>query len=159
MQINRQKIDFNRVVNCFPCVEHNLTPVTKFLNAETIITEVCKYLGISVGRIISNKKTAKLVNARHMICDILYRDRFLHMSLFDIGRLLGGRHHTTIIHAVNKISDWCETDLQFREQYRKLYVFLYDSDNYFLYTDKYYDYMRQKKKKKIVPIKVVINDF
>lgn len=154
--MNENQSIFN--TNCFPCVNHNLKPSTKFINPDAIITEVCNYLGVSVGRIIGNKRTAKLVNARHLIADILYRDRFLNMSMAEIGRLLGGRDHSSIVHAVKKITDYCETDEQFREQYRKLFIFLYDSDNYFLYTDKYFEFMKNnnRKKQKFIPKKVKI---
>ena len=132
-------------INCFPC-ETKLEPVTKLLYPDQIITEVCKYMNVPIGRIIGNRKTAGLVLTRQLIADILYSDKFLNMSLKEIGRILGGRDHATIIHSIRKVSNLCETDKRYREHYRKLYEFLYDSDRYFKYTESYFMYKKQIKR-------------
>ena len=133
---------------CFPC-ETKLKPVMRILYPDEIITEVCKYMGVPVGRIIGNRRDLALVTARHLIADILYSDKFLNMSLKSIGRKLGGRDHATILHAIRKVSNLCETDKRYREQYRKLYEFLYDSDRYFKYTESYFMYKKQLKVKNV----------
>ena len=133
---------------CFPC-ETKLEPVTKLLYPDQIITEVCKYMNVPIGRIIGNRKTAGLVLTRQLIADILYSDKFLNMSLKEIGRILGGRDHSTIIHAIRKVSNLCETDKRYREHYRKLHEFLYDSDRYFKYTESYFMYKKQLKVKNV----------
>ena len=47
---------------CFPC-ETKLEPVTKLLYPDQIITEVCKYMNVPIGRIIGNRKTAEIGRA------------------------------------------------------------------------------------------------
>lgn len=137
-------------INCFPCVEHKLVPMVKVLAPDQIILEVCKYMNVPVGRIIGNKRSSAIVNTRHLIADILYSDKFLNMSLKEIGRILGGRDHSTIMNAHKKVSNLCETDLHYRDNYRKLHLFLYDSDRYFKYTEAFYQFKKKYRKKQLV---------
>ena len=67
------------------------------------------YLGLHIGDIDSDRRTAKIAYGRQ-ICMYLARTR-THKSYPEIGRRLGGRDHTTILHGVAKIErltrdDW-----------------------------------------------------
>ena len=62
---------------------------------------VCAQGGVRVADIDSEQRTASIVVARHiamMLCRML-----THRSLPDIGRRFGGRDHTTVIHALDKM--------------------------------------------------------
>ena len=133
---------------CVPCTDHNLSSTTKVLHPEVIIREVCSFLMVSVGRVIGDKRNGNIVFARHWICDILYSDTILKLSLKNIGRLLGGRDHTTVINSVKRVSDYCENDLEYRERYRQMHIFLYNTDKHFRYTDKYFAMHKKNKVKK-----------
>lgn len=138
---------------CVPCADHNLTQSVLLLQPDEIIIKVCKLLGVPVGRVLGSDRHSNYVVARYIISDILYSDRILTMSLKQIGRLLGNRHHTTIINCIRNVSDRCETDLDFRDKYKQVHIDLYGSDLYFRYTDKYYNLQKQKKRKKVFLIK------
>lgn len=73
------------------------------LDAGDIISSVCKYFKITNADICSKKKTKNIVEPR-MIAIYLITE-LLPMPLVSIGELFGGRDHTTIIHARDKISD------------------------------------------------------
>lgn len=73
------------------------------LNENDIINKTCQYFGISRADIVGKKRTKELVEAR-MIAIYLIRE-LLKLPLQSIGSLFGGRDHTTIINARDKISD------------------------------------------------------
>jgi hypothetical protein len=133
---------------CVPCSDHNLSNTTKVLHPEIIIKEICSFLMVPVGRVIGNKRDGNIAFARHWICDVLYSDTILRLSFKNIGRLLGGRDHSTVMHSVQRVSDLCETDPEYRERYRQIHIFLYDTDKHFRYTDKYFAMQKKNKVKK-----------
>lgn len=72
-------------------------------NAEAIILSVCRQHRIHPHDVMRKRDgipREKAVNARTVIVGRL-RDE-LHLPLMEIGRLLGGRHHTTILHYLRK---------------------------------------------------------
>ncbi len=77
-------------------------------DASGIIDAVCKYFQISTADIISKKKTKNIVEPR-MIAIYLITE-LLPMPLVQIGEMFGGRDHTTVIHARDKISDEIKTN-------------------------------------------------
>jgi len=70
--------------------------------ADTIIDTVCSYFQISKKDITGKKKNKEIVEPR-MIAIYLINE-MLEMPLISIGKLFGGRDHTTIMHARDKIS-------------------------------------------------------
>lgn len=133
---------------CEPCTSHELRESTKLLSPDQIIMEVCEFLAVPVGRVIGDKRDASLVHARHLICDILYSDGFLQLSLKQVGRLLGNRDHSTIINAIRSVRNQCEVNKYYRDTYRRLHLFIYDTDRYFKYTDDYFKFNIRNVKKK-----------
>ncbi len=73
------------------------------IDASDIIDTVCKYFKISTADIFSKKKTKNVVEPR-MIAIYLITE-LLSIPLVQIGEMFGGRDHTTIIHARDKISE------------------------------------------------------
>lgn len=71
-------------------------------NPAQIIDYVCKFYDVTQRQVESKSRKRKYVAARQMICYILSMETRL--SLVEIGRLLGGRDHTTIIHSREVIS-------------------------------------------------------
>jgi len=68
-----------------------------------IINVVAEHFGITPDDIMSKKRNSELVQARQIVM-YLCRD-LTATSLAGIGKLLGKKDHTTVIHGVNKISD------------------------------------------------------
>jgi len=76
----------------------------KKLTTASIIAEVEKYFAnIPKGALVSKNRSKSITFPRH-IAMYLCRN-VADMSLPDIGRDFGGRNHTTVIHAVDKISE------------------------------------------------------
>ncbi len=73
------------------------------IDASDIVNMVCKYFNITTADIFSKKKTKNIVEPR-MIAIYLITE-LLPMPLSQIGDMFGGRDHTTIIHARDKISE------------------------------------------------------
>ena len=78
------------------------------LDAEDIVSTVCRYFNITTADIFSKKKTKNIVEPR-MIAIYLITD-LLSLPLISIGQLFGGRDHTTVIHARDKISEEIKTN-------------------------------------------------
>ncbi len=72
------------------------------ITSESIISTVSEHFGISVSEICGKKRQNHLVYPRHMAMYVL-RDQ-LGMSYPDIGKSMGGKDHTTVMHAVDKIT-------------------------------------------------------
>ena len=67
-----------------------------------IMSETAAYFGVSLDELCSGSRTRQLVNARQIA---MYLTRELtDLSLPKIGQAFGGRDHTTVMHANNKIS-------------------------------------------------------
>ncbi|HSW47785.1 MAG TPA: chromosomal replication initiator protein DnaA [Candidatus Saccharimonadales bacterium] len=71
------------------------------VHPDDVLNYVCEYYRIKPTQLKGPKRDASLVRARHIAMYILYKD--LKLTLKDIGGLLGGRDHTTIMHGVEKI--------------------------------------------------------
>ncbi|HWY79710.1 MAG TPA: chromosomal replication initiator protein DnaA [Candidatus Sulfotelmatobacter sp.] len=73
------------------------------LHADDVIEYVCSYYKIKPTQLKGPRRTASLVKARQIAMYLIYKE--LGLTLVEIGNLLGGRDHTTIIHGVDKIRD------------------------------------------------------
>jgi chromosomal replication initiator protein len=68
---------------------------------EMVQAEVGRQFGLHVNDLRGNRRTQDVTYARHIA---MYLSRELtEASLPEIGRRFGGRHHTTVLHAVDKI--------------------------------------------------------
>lgn len=83
-------------------MSHTSTKKQGVIDSQDIINATCNYFKITKPDIIGKKKTKDLAEAR-MIAIYLITD-MLAIPLVSIGQLFGGRDHTTIIHARDKIS-------------------------------------------------------
>ncbi len=80
----------------------NEKPKTAFAPDE-IIKNICSFYGIKPSQIKSTKRDAFLVRPRQVAMYLLKKD--LGLTYSQIGDLLGGRDHTTVMHGVGKIED------------------------------------------------------
>ncbi len=71
------------------------------LHAEDIIRHVCNYYNVKSTQLKGPKRDAGLVRARHVAMYLLKQE--LRLTQSEVGYLLGGRDHTTIMHGVDKI--------------------------------------------------------
>ena len=78
------------------------------LDAEKVITTVCNFFKITKEEITGKKKNKEIVEPRQLCIYLIYD--MLHLPLDAIGKLFGGRDHTTISHARDKITDQLKTN-------------------------------------------------
>jgi chromosomal replication initiator protein len=78
-----------------------ITDKKEKVHPDDVINNVCEYFRIKTTQLKGPKRDSALVRARHIAMYILYTD--LNLTFKDIGGLLGGRDHTTIMHGVEKI--------------------------------------------------------
>lgn len=75
----------------------------KVIHPDTVIEVVCDYYNIKPTQLRGAKRDAIFVRPRHMCMFLLKED--VKLSLLEIGNLLGGRDHTTVMHGVGKIEN------------------------------------------------------
>jgi len=80
-----------------------------------IITAVSNYYSIGKRNLLGSSRTKPLARPRQ-ICMYLLRTH-LGLPLQEVGRVIG-RDHTTVMHAVDKITELASTDVQIREDIR-----------------------------------------
>lgn len=116
---------------CTPCDNHNFKVQTRRLSPFEVIDLSCNYLCIEKEDLISKKRYARLVDARYMISDMLYNDTFLNLTLLNIGIILGGRDHTTILHGLKVVKNMIFSEANYREKLLKLHLHVYHTLSYF----------------------------
>ena len=77
-----------------------------------IIDEASKYYKVSTPELLGRSRTKKIALARQVAMYLLMYE--LEMSPTQIGRLLGGRDHSTVIHGAGKINAGINEDHQLR---------------------------------------------
>ena len=80
----------------------------KKITAERIMDVVCKYYNIQKTDLVGKKKNKEIVDPRQ-VCIYLITE-LIDIPLASIGSLFGGRDHTTIIHARDKIASNIKTN-------------------------------------------------
>lgn len=73
----------------------------KIITPDYIISVVADHFNLTPADIIGNKRSSKIVVPRQMVM-FLCRE-FTNTSLKSIGKILGGRDHTTVIHGIEKM--------------------------------------------------------
>lgn len=77
-----------------------------------VIETVAKFYNISVADMVSPSRNKELVQPRQIAMYLIRQET--DASLPEIGNLLGGRDHTTILHGVERIKNRLETEEQLR---------------------------------------------
>lgn len=91
---------------------------TTRVTIDLILSSVAEYTGISITEIIGDKRTRNVVESRHLA---MYLARELtDASLPKIGERIGGRDHTTVLHAVDKIAKMMQNDRQMYHRVQQL---------------------------------------
>lgn len=75
----------------------------KQITVEVVIDAVSKYYDITPDKLLSNVRSADIINARSVAMYIC-RD-LLGMQYTKIGEFFGGKKHSTVMHACNKLAD------------------------------------------------------
>jgi len=91
-----------------------ITPARRNLpQPQAVIDAVVKLFRVAPEDLSGPRREQKLAYARHLAMYLLYED--CRRSLAEIGRLLGGRDHTTILHGHTKIAGLVNTSSSVRQ--------------------------------------------
>lgn len=85
---------------------------------DEVIEAVSRYYQVGKRVLLGEKRSRPIARPRQVLMYLLRTH--LGIPLEEVGRLIGGRDHTTVIHAVEKISELATTDVQIREDILKI---------------------------------------
>lgn len=86
---------------------------------ERFIDRIIQLIGVSKKGIMSGRRHRELSDARFIIVSILSK-KYPHMSTSKIGQLIGGRDHSTVIHARNKVINLLAVDKNFKKTHEEI---------------------------------------
>jgi len=86
----------------------------KKVSYRRILSVVAKYYKIKTSELTGKSRKKQVATARHIAAYLLRRE--LQLPLQRVGQILGGRDHTTIIHAEEKIDRLFSTNQQLRHE-------------------------------------------
>jgi chromosomal replication initiator protein len=84
------------------------------LHPDSVVDAVCSFFNLKPTQLKGEKRDSFLVRPRH-ICMYLLKEE-ARLPLVEIGNLLGGRDHTTVMHGLKKVGSLLKTDLRTREE-------------------------------------------
>ena len=90
------------------------TPVTE----RAVLDAVSAHFDVDVRGLAGRRRDARITLVRHIAMYLLREDA--HMSLSDIGRVLGGRDHSTVVHGRNRVAALARTDKVLRHDITSL---------------------------------------
>lgn len=81
---------------------------------QMVIEAVQDVMGISYQEMQSKYRFRQITQARNMYCHYMYQ--YLGWTLLEIGKSIGGRDHTTVMHNIKVHSDMCYSDAEFEKK-------------------------------------------
>lgn len=117
---------------CIDCIEENETgdykrireSVANFKEStsiDTIASRVCMVSGIPVEDLQLKTRKRDVIDARQLT--MYFARKYNRGSLAFIGRSLGGKDHTTVIHAIKTVKNLYEINPEFRNKYKSLFEY------------------------------------
>lgn len=91
----------------------DLLPRRKEVQADDVVRAVADVFGVTIDRIMGRDRSREVALPRQVV---MYLLRSENISLPQIGDALGGRDHTTVMYACDKVADLLERDDRLRRQ-------------------------------------------
>ncbi len=105
-QLTSNKIDINLVDESLSGLKQNKESFSVTKNK--ILEVVSKYKNVSIDNILGTKKDRITVNARQLVMFFLKKE--LDMTFLEIALFLGGKNHSTVIYALERIENILKKD-------------------------------------------------
>ncbi len=83
-------------------------PGKEEITPESVISAVASYYRISKNDLVGKSKKKEIAIPRQICCYLMYE--LLSLPYITIGKVMGGRDHTTILYARNKVEDMCRVN-------------------------------------------------
>lgn len=106
-------------------LDETKTPI--FQDAEQIIERATNAIGISHKDLKKRSRRPQLVEGRMILAHVLYSNPALGLALSDVAKLLGLGDHTTIIHLLRKLENFCEVYPEYKERLEHVHMNTYES--------------------------------
>jgi chromosomal replication initiator protein len=100
----------------------DLLPQRSEIRPDAIVDVVARTFNLSVERLLSSERSREVALPRQIA---MYLMRETNLSLPQIGQALGGRDHTTVMYACEKVADLLERDDKIRRQVVQMRNMLY----------------------------------
>ncbi len=100
----------------------DLLPQRSEIRPDAIVDVVARTFNLSVERLLSSERSREVALPRQIA---MYLMRETNLSLPQIGQALGGRDHTTVMYACEKVADLIERDDKIRRQVVQMRNLLY----------------------------------
>ncbi|OPX18570.1 hypothetical protein BXT86_00445 [candidate division WOR-3 bacterium 4484_100] len=88
------------------------------ITKDMILNGVIDEFGFSENELKGKKRTQKLALARQTSMYLIRT--LMNLSFAEIGQFFGGKDHTTVIHAIEKIENLKKTDLEYRQKLERI---------------------------------------
>lgn len=92
----------------------DLLPRHQEVKPDDVVSKVADSFGVTVERILGRERSRDVALPRQIVMYLLREEA--NISLPQIGDAIGGRDHTTVMYACNKVADMLETDDRLRRQ-------------------------------------------
>ncbi|MBN2047645.1 MAG: chromosomal replication initiator protein DnaA [Anaerolineaceae bacterium] len=103
----------------------DLLPQRTTIEPDDVVDAVAQIFGVDSDRILGRERTRIVALPRQIAMYILRED--CNVSLPQIGEAMGGRDHTTVMHACTKVADLIERDAKLRRKIIEVREKLYSS--------------------------------
>jgi chromosomal replication initiator protein len=87
--------------------------VKKTISPDQVIERVCSHFSVSKRAILSKTRARTIARPRQILMYLLRTDAGL--PLEEVGKMIGGRDHTTVMHAVDTITKLASENVKIRE--------------------------------------------
>lgn len=81
---------------------------------QMVVEAVENVMGITFQEMQSKYRFRQITQARNMYCFYMYHN--LEWTLLEIGKSIGGRDHTTVMHNIKVHNDMCYSDPEFEKK-------------------------------------------
>jgi chromosomal replication initiator protein len=88
------------------------------LTKTDIIDSFCKLEKVHIDELASKSRKGHLVKSRYQLMAILYEETKLNTT--QIGKILGGRDHTTVLHGLKQVIFRSKNDEEYKQSFRSL---------------------------------------
>ena len=85
-------------------------------NPNEVVLAVSKYFALGKRSLLGISRARPVARPRQILMYILRTE--LSLPLEEVGRIVGGRDHTTVMHAVEKVTHLASNDVKIREDIR-----------------------------------------
>lgn len=113
--IYNKEIDLELAQRIVRKVVHN---EAKPITMDNIINTVCKHFGLETSIIYSKSRKREVAQARQI--SMYLAKNYTDMSMSKIGKIIGNKHHSTVLYACKTIEELQQVDKTFRAEMEKI---------------------------------------